>query len=271
MTQELATTADEAIIVEAEERVTVLMPKAEAFLAPLGISTQFFRQCAVTALCQNSHLRGSDKASFDSALLKCAQRGLLPDGESAVLVPFKGNVTLIPMIGGMLDMVRRNCPGIAFESHVVMKWDDFRLQLGTSPILDHVPNALPDGLTFKDIERPENIVGAWCIVTMPPQVRGAEPVKEVHHMHCHEIEKVRSRVYGSRTPSSPWMVYTRRMYEKTVIRACLKKLPSRHQIFAQFDDRVLDDFTDRTVQSVDQPVAGLLPPSVPAIPAATQI
>ena len=150
---------------------------------------------------------GADPQSFQAALSKCAQRGLLPDGESAALVPYKDNVTPIPMVPGMLDIVRRNVPGIAIESRVVMRWDEFRIQLGTSPILDHAPTPVPKGLDFKALDDPDSIVGAWCIVTLPPQVRGAEPVKEVHHMYSEVIEKVRSRVYGSRNIGSPRKVH----------------------------------------------------------------
>ena len=260
MTQELATVADAKIVKLAEERVESLMENITAYLEPIGIDSKFFGQCTVTALATNSHLMDADRGSFKSALLKCAQRGLLPDGESAVLVPFKGNVTLIPMIGGLLDMVRRNCPGIAIQSRVVMRWDEFSVVHGTQAELRHVPHPIPANLDLKALDDPANIDGAWCIVTMPPQVRGAEPVMEVHHMFAAEIEKVRSRVYGSRTPKSPWTIYTRRMYEKTAIRACLKRLPSRHQIFAHFDESSLDDFTHRTVEAVEAPVAAIMPP-----------
>ena len=260
MSQELTTTADGAIVLAAEERIDALMDKAEAYLEPIGISPQFFRQCAITAQINNSHLRNADRESFDAAVLKCAQRGLLPDGESAVLVSFKGNVTLIPMVGGMLDMVRRNIPGCAIESRVVREWDDFEIVEGTHPLLRHVPNPLPHGRDPRCLTDIQTITGAWCIVTMPPLVTGAEPVKEHHHMWRHEIEQVRSRVYSSRTPSSPWTQHPHRMYEKTVIRACLRRLPSRHQIFAHFDATACDDFTRETVKAEVVPVAALMPP-----------
>ena len=193
-------------------------------------------------------------------MLKCAQRGLLPDGESAVLVAFKKNVTLIPMVGGMLDIVRRNIPGIAVESSVVREWDDFAIQLGDGGYIRHGPKPMPHGRDPRDLNKIETITGAYCIVTLPPQVRGAEPVKERHHMWRHEIEQVRSRVYGSRTPSSPWTQHPHRMYEKTVIRAAFRRLPSRNQIFAAVDSADLDDYTKRTVQIESKPVAALLPP-----------
>ena len=262
MTKELTTTVDQAIIVEAEERVKVLMPKAEAFLEPLGISSKFFAQCSVTALATNGHLRDADQESFAAALLKCAQRGLLPDGESAVLVPYKRNVTLIPMVGGMLDMVRRNIPGCAIESRVVREWDDFDIEHGTQGYIRHKPKPMPHGRDPRCLNQIETMTGAWCIVTMPPLVTGAEPVKEHHHMWRHEIERVRSAVYGSRTPKSVWTQHPARMYEKTVIRACLRRLPSRHQIFAHFDASDLDDYTQKTIKAEVVPVAAIPAPKV---------
>lgn len=248
-----------------ERRVGTVMAEARRYLEPIGIDEQFFMQATLTALGNDSHLMNADPDSLKMALLKCAQRGLMPDGESAVLVAYKRNVTLIPMVGGMLDIVRRNVPGIGVDASVVRRWDKFRMVKGTSPVLEHEPRPPPADLSADDLGRSETMTRAYCIVTLPPMVRGAEPVQEVHHMWRYEIERIRSRVRNSRTPGSPWTQHAARMYEKTVLRAAFRRLPSRHQIFAALDPGTLDDYTARTVQAAaaDRPVAALLPPAPP--------
>ena len=261
MTQALTTTADAALVVQTEERVNALMKTAEAYLEPVGIDPKFFAQVTVTALLKDSHLLEScDVESFNAALFKCAQRGMLPDGESAVIVPFGQQATLIPMVGGLLDSIRRNVPGCAVESRIVMTWDRFQLELGSVPIIRHGPESVPSGMELKELDNPKNFRGAWCIITMPAMARGAEPVKEHHYMTKEEIDKVRSRVKGNRNPTSAWVRFARRMYEKTVIRAAARKLPSRHQLFANFDSSVLDEYTSEAEGPPPPPVAGLKAP-----------
>lgn len=265
MSQDLTIIENKELVAEQEARVKVLMREAKAYLEPIGISTEFFGQVLLTAMLNSGHLRGANRDSFNAAVLKCAQRGMLPDGESAVLVTFKENVTLIPMVGGMTDMIRRNCPGIGIECRVVRIWDKFRVQHGTSPILDHIPEDMPEGRDIKDLNRIETMKGAYAIITMPPLVRGANPVREQHYMTRAEIERVRSGVYGSRTPKSAWTNHPARMYEKTVLKAAMRRLPSRHQIFAHFDPNDLEDYSKPVRKAEIVPVAAIPPPKVTKI------
>ena len=260
MSQALVPTAEQAVVLEAEQIVEPIIVEAEDFLAPIGLDSKFFAQCTVTALVQNSHLRHANRDSFKAALLKCAQRGLLPDGESAALVPMKGNVTLVPMVGGMLDIVRRTLPGCSITAKAVMRWDHFTVKHGTDPVLEHIPGQIPEGIGPLDLDKPENVTGAWCVVILPPLVRGAAPVREIHHMRRIEIDLLRQRSPAGFKQGLPWTVHYRRMCEKSVIKACLRRLPSRHQIFAQFDPQSLEDYSLEVVKAESQPVAALMPP-----------
>ena len=244
----------------AKTRTEEIVKEARYYLTPLGIDPQFFSQAAITAIGKDASLVKSDPQSLKLALLKCAQRGLMPDGESAVLVCFNKNVSLIPMYGGMMDIVRRNIPGIAVDVSVVRVWDEFRYCSGTSPALEHIKKPLPDDKTLKDLDNPKTITGAYCIVTLPPQFRGVEPIRELHYMESHEIEKIRMRVKSSRTPGSPWINHPARMYEKTVLRAAFRRLPSRNQIFANFPSDDLDDYEAKTIDVTPPKVAALQPP-----------
>ena len=254
-----------------EERITVIMKDAEAYLEPIGINPKMFRQAAVTATLNNGQLMNADEKSFAAAVLKCAQRGLMPDGESAVLVAFNRTVTLIPMVNGMIDIVRRNIPGIGVESDVARTWERewYSVTGGTNPVIVHRKVPPPDGLPPDELERGDSMIAAYCVVTLPPLVPGAAPIKESTNMWRAEIERIRRRARNSRAPTSPWVQHTRRMYEKTAIRAAFRRLPSRNQIFAAVDPVQLDDYPapgSRTIrvdseQAPETPVAGILPPA----------
>ena len=247
----------------AESRVQVIVREAEAYLKPIGIDPPAFLRATVTALWRDPALAEADERSFKLALLKCAQTGLMPDGESAALVTFGSEVTLIPMVHGLIDIVRRNVPGIGIESNVIRTWDDFELVRGTSPVLRYVSKPIPDDAPYTDLNDIRTMTGAYCIISLPPIVPYAEPIRETHHMFKYQIEAVRSRVKSSRNPGSPWVNFTSRMYEKTVLRAALRRMPSRHQTFAAFDPKVADDFTGKTIRidAEPEPVAAILPPN----------
>ena len=249
----------------AKTRTAEIVDRAREYLQPLGIAPEFFAQATVTALMKNVKLLKADKDSFKLALLKCAQCGLMPDGESAVLVPFKKNVTLIKMYGGMLDIIRRNIPGIGVECSVVWEWDDFEIAKGDDARLLHAPRELPADLDLKAYEDWSRIKGAYCVISLPPMVPGALPVKERYWMPRSQIERIRNRAPGSHVPGSPWKEWPAQMCEKTVMRQAFRRLPSRSQIFAAVNSLDLDDYTARTVRVQAQPAAGLLPPARPAL------
>ena len=239
----------------AQQKTSAIVQQASAYLEPIGIDPQFFSQAAVTALTRNPDLLEADPQSLKLALLKCAQRGLMPDGESAVLVVFNKQVSLIPMYGGMMDIVRRNMPGISAVASVVRTWDDFRVKQGSHPVLEHGPNPLPEGKTIADLNKIEHMVGAYCVVTLPGGHR------EITWMPKHEILRIRSGVKSSSNPKSPWRNHPARMFEKTAIRAAMRRLPSRNQIFAAYSDQRMAEFTPGPETVIPAPQQPALPPA----------
>ena len=225
----------------AKERVTEdLVKNAAQYLEPLGIDPKFFSQAAVMAISKNTALLDCTPDSLKLSLMKCAQRGLMPDGESAALVPFGTEVSLIPMFGGMMDIVRRNLPGIAADASVVRTWDDFEILKGTAPRIEHAPKPLPADRNIPDLNNIEYMVGAYCIVRIPPYGN-----TEFTWMWKQEILRIRARVKSASKASSPWQAHTARMFEKTAIRAAFRRLPSRSQIFAGVQNASLDILEER--------------------------
>ena len=246
----------------AKERTVAIVDRdAEQYLTPLGISPEYFVQATLQAFHKAPGLIKADKESFAMALLKCAQRGLIPDGESACLVPYGSEVAMIVMYGGMLDICRRNMPGVGFESSTVWKWEKFELAKGDDGKLTHIPKPLPDDLDpRKAYKQWSNIVGSYTVITLPPIMPGAMPVKERHWLFRSEIERYRSYSRGWKHPSSPWQQHPQKMCEKTSLRRALGRMPSRSQIFAAVQAGVFDDYQHQTVAPQTRPAVALRPP-----------
>jgi recombination protein RecT len=75
---------------------------------PSYITPEKFKQVVVTALQLNPTLLTLDRASLYTACLNCASDGLLPNGREAALVPFKGTIKYMPMVGGILKLIRNS-------------------------------------------------------------------------------------------------------------------------------------------------------------------
>ena len=251
----------EAEYLEVKERTTALIQnEAVQYLAPLGIAPEYFAQATMTALSKTPTLARAKPESFAMALLKCAQRGLMPDGESAVLIPFKKDVQLIVMYGGMADIIRRNMPGVGIECSTVWTWEDYSVTKGADAKITHVPRPMPVNLDDDAYRDWRNIVGAYCIIQLPPTVPGAIPVKEQHWMFRRDIERHRAYSRGWKTSSSPWQTNPHKMCEKTVLRQAFGKLPSRSQLFAHLRLSDLDDFSHPVAKVPTQPAIPVRPP-----------
>ena len=77
------------------------------------------------------------------SLLYCCQRsaelGLLPNGQEAAIVPFKGQAQLLPMVWGLAKRCRQSGDIGSLYAHVVYSEDEFDYMLGTQPKVEHRP------------------------------------------------------------------------------------------------------------------------------------
>lgn len=92
------------------EEVRQHLSKMEDFKSalPSHIQPEKFIQVVVTAVQNNADLLKLDRQSLYLSCIKCAQDGLLPDGQEAALVPRKGKVAYTPMIEGVLKRIRNS-------------------------------------------------------------------------------------------------------------------------------------------------------------------
>jgi len=116
-----------------------LTPQFKSAL-PSHIPVEKFVRVVQTALGQNPGLANLDRNSLLAACMKAAQDGLLPDGKEAALVPFKGSVAYMPMLGGILKKVRNSGELASITSHVIYKNDKFRYWVdGDGEHVEHEP------------------------------------------------------------------------------------------------------------------------------------
>ena len=86
---------------------------------PPQIPVERFVRVVQTAVASNPDLLNCERTSLYGAAMKCAQDGLLPDGREAALVKFGGQVSYMPMVGGILKKVRNSGELETISSHVV--------------------------------------------------------------------------------------------------------------------------------------------------------
>ena len=182
---------------------------------------------ALNAVLTNPRIGECDAHSLRRALLACAERGLMPDGHSAVIIPVRSKggspkARLDVMIGGMLDKCREGIPGIAIRARCVYAADVFDYEDGLQPVLRHVPSL--------DGERQDkDIVAAYAVAHIPNN-----PQPEFTVLSRAEIDDRRKR--SPARSDGPWVTHYAQMAEKSVLRTLLKRLPIRGQARAAMDD-----------------------------------
>ncbi len=196
---------------------------AEPLLERVGISEKAFARIALNALLSNPGIASCDPTSLRQSLLACAERGVMPDGASAVIVPYRqrGGVLkarLDIMIGGLLDIARAALPGLSINAKCVYDGDVFEYVDGIDLELRHVPSPSAD-------RSPEKIIAVYAVAHVPPAAGMPGPPPEVEVLFRPEIE--RRRAMSPSGAHGPWAHHFGEMAEKAVLRLLLKRLPVR--------------------------------------------
>lgn len=186
--------------------------KAEFRMAlPPQMPIDRFIRVAITAVNQNEDLLRSDRQSLYRSLMRCAQDGLLPDGQEAAIVPFGNQAQYMPMVKGILKKVRNSGELAQLTAQVVYKADKFRYWVDDDgEHLVHEPELL------SGVDRGE-IVGAYALA------KTKDDAIYVEVMSKEEVEKVRA--VSRAKNATPWTQWWDQMAKKTAIRRLSKRLP----------------------------------------------
>jgi recombination protein RecT len=186
---------------------------AEQFAAalPRHMPVERYVRALRTAVQNNPELVNCKRSTLMLAVMKCAQDGLLPDGKEAALVPYKGDVTYIPMIQGIRKKVRNSGEIASWDVHAVYERDEFEYLLGDSPRIHHRPSI--------GSERPGNLIAVYSVAVL----KSGE--KSIDVMPVWQVEEIRKA--ASRAQKGPWSIpaYYAEMAKKTVARRHSKVLP----------------------------------------------
>lgn len=177
---------------------------------PKHIDPEKFIRVAQTAILTNPSLLNCERNSLYASCLKAAQDGLLPDGKEAAFVPFKGTVTYMPMVAGILKKVRNSGDLASITPDIVYEKDEFNYWVDEDgPHIKHV-------IDFKNSDRGQPVAAYAVAKTKDNSVY-------IEVMTFDQIMKVKE---VSRSKEGPWAgPFADEMAKKTVIRRLSKRLP----------------------------------------------
>lgn len=193
---------------------------------PAHIPVERFGRVVMTAIQNNGDLLKCSRKSLFNAAMKAAQDGLLPDGREGAMVPFKGEVTWMPMVGGIRKKVRNSGEIATWDVHAVYEKDAFEFELGDEPFIKHRPYLGDDR---------GKLIAVYSVATL----KSGEKSRDV--MSVGEVDKIKALSKGSNTPWNNPTFYAE-MAKKTVARRHSKVLPMSSDLddLIRRDDELYD-------------------------------
>jgi recombination protein RecT len=230
----MANDRSQALVQVRRELTSPAMGEQFRAALPRHIDTEKFQRVLVTAVSTNTDLLNCDQRTLFAAAMKSAQVGLLPDGKEAALVAFGDKVQFMPMVAGILKLIRNSGQLKSITAEVIRKNDEFEYYTDeTGKRFRHKANWLGD--------RGE-VIGVYAhAITTDGGVY-------IDVMSRDDVEKIRS-VSRSRS-RGPWVDWWDEMAKKTVIRRLAKYLPSSSD---------LDGVDDDDLEPFGAPVAAVAP------------
>jgi len=187
----------------------------DQFLAalPAHVSVDKFKRAVVTAVSLTPKLLECDRRSLLASAMRAASDGLLTDGRESALVPFKGNVQYLPMVGGLLKRMRQSDDVKDVSVGCFYRGDDFdHWRDETCEHLKHRPQY--NGGSRGD----SDLLGSYAIVRTN---NGGTYIRVLDRA---DIDKARAVSRAGRD-DSPWNTWFPQMCEKTALKSVAKIAP----------------------------------------------
>jgi recombination protein RecT len=143
-----------------------------------------------------------------SATLQLEPTGILGEG---YIIDYGGKAQFEAGYRGLMKLARRSGIVASMDSQVVYNNDQFGIQLGTDPRIDHVPSTdSADRGGFRGVY-------AWARLGTGELV--------IEWMTDADVQAVRKSSRAGNGASSPWVAHPGEMYRKTAIKRLMKRLP----------------------------------------------
>lgn len=176
---------------------------------PPHIPVEKFTRVAQTAILTNPAVLERDRNSLFASCLKAAEAGLLPDGKEAAFVPFKNQVTFMPMVAGILKKIRNSGELSTITSQLVHENDDFNFYVDENgEHLEHKPKMFSDR---------GKVIGVYAL---------AKTKDESVYIEVMTMDQIEAIKKTSRGNNGPWHgPFWTEMARKSAIRRLAKRLP----------------------------------------------
>ena len=92
---------------EVRNALEKMAPQFQAAL-PKHVPVERFVRTTLTAIQTNPQLLQADRRTLFAAATRAAQMGLLPDGREGAIVTFKDQAQWMPMVAGIMKLVRNS-------------------------------------------------------------------------------------------------------------------------------------------------------------------
>ncbi len=193
-------------VVEVRTAIEKMAPQFKAAL-PAHVPVERFVRTTLTAVQTNPQLMQADRRTLFAAATKAAQMGLMPDGREGAIVTFKDQAQWMPMVAGIMKLVRNSGEISTWSVQAVYENDQFDFCLGDDEHITHKPTLASRG----------KMIAVYSIVTM----KDGEKSREV--MSVEDVEAIRRRSRSGQ--AGPWVTDFAEMAKKTVVRRHAKRLP----------------------------------------------
>ena len=220
---------------EVRSALEKMAPQFKAAL-PAHVSVEKFVRVTLTAVQTNPQLINADRRTLFAAATKAAQMGLLPDGREGAIVTFKDQAQWMPMVAGIMKLVRNSGEISTWSVQAVYENDQFDFMLGDDEHITHKPALSNRG----------KLIAVYSIVTM----KDGEKSREV--MSVEDVEAIRKRSRSAN--AGPWVTDYAEMAKKTVVRRHSKRLPLSTDI-----DGVIRDDDELFMPPPEQPTTAPAP------------
>lgn len=187
------------------------------------MSPDVLMSAMVNSVRKNPKLLKCSQGSMLSALLYCADTGLVPDtpSQECHLIPFKNQVVWVPGYRGLAKKVRQSGEIVDLETRVVYEQDSFVYNYGLEPRLDHIP--------FEDPENRGESIYFYAIARFRDQNIPAK----FEVMPRLDVEAIRRKAPGG--DKDAWTNHFDEMGRKTVLRRLCKLLPMTAELATVID------------------------------------
>lgn len=226
---------------QVRNQLTAMTPQFAAAL-PKHVSPERFVRVMMTAIQTTPALLNADRRTLFAAATKAAQMGLLPDGREGAIVTFKDQAQWMPMVAGIMKLVRNSGEISTWSVQAVYENDNFDFCLGDEEHITHKPALSNRG----------KLIAVYSIVSM----KDGEKSREV--MSVEDVNGIRARSRSGN--SGPWVTDFSEMAKKTVVRRHAKRLP----LSTDIDGAIRDDdemFMPPAEQAAPEPAAAAPAPA----------